>query len=398
MTRRSAVAPALLVSSAVMIACFVGCAESDLRIVGLEPGGDAGPSAPGFKAPEEDGGASDARAPTLAMCVATECPSPYATCPDESGRPVYKCQHNLLRDNDNCGECGTVCPAFGPLNMVSLCVNGACEAECVNPDRKDCNGRIEDGCETEILKDPTNCGTCGNECAPGARCRDGMCGCPPGMVDCNGTCVDTSSNDRHCGACNNRCTPPDEPPPPNMEYGCSGGQCGRLRCVVDWDATWRDCNNDLEDGCEVDVGYPKLDPLNCGACGVECAPGQLCRSITLGPPQCVCEATETMCGSTDYPRCVDLLNDPENCGACDYRCPKKDEAHQGVSCRKGLCAYECAPGWGDCNDNPLDGCETNLMVHAGNCGACGKRCDVGVGQPCVEGACLMVECGPGEQK
>ncbi|OJY29465.1 MAG: hypothetical protein BGO98_47285 [Myxococcales bacterium 68-20] len=393
----------LVVSSTLVVgvALASGCAESSLD-VGVRPQMDAG-FAPSFT-PDPDGGdASQPTSPRL-LCTGTECPYPYATCPasgwsGEPPVPVYKCQHHLLSDNENCGTCGNVCPRFDTLGMTSRCVNGACEAECASPAFKDCNGRLEDGCETLILDDPKNCGQCGNECAPGVECRQGVCGCPTGMIDCDGRCVDPSTSNAHCGGCNNRCVPPDGAvPPPHSEYGCVAGQCGQLRCIDEHIAAWFDCNKDLNapnsDGCEVDIGSRAQDPNNCGGCGIACGPEQVCRDV-LGVAQCICKPGETMCGTPDYPICAELATDPEHCGACGIRCPVKDDAHQTTSCREGVCTFECASGWGDCNDNPLDGCETNLLVHGANCGACGKRCDTAAGQPCIQGVCLEVECDAG---
>jgi hypothetical protein len=33
-----------------------------------------------------------------------------------------------------------------------------------------------------------------------------------------------------------------------------------------------------------------------------------------------------------------------------------------------------------------------------NCGACGVRCDLSIGQPCVDGACLEAPCDTGPAK
>jgi hypothetical protein len=94
------------------------------------------------------------------------------------------------------------------------------------------------------------------------------------------------------------------------------------------------------------------------------------------------------------PRCVDLLNDPDACGACNAAC-RPAGPNQTRACEKGLCVYGCAPGFADCNGDPADGCETNLDAHPANCGACGHACDVAAGQPCVEGKCLTVPCDAG---
>ena len=393
----------IAVALAGFAAIGAGCAESSLD-VGARPENEAGVTS-SFTPDPDAGDGSLPDTPRL-LCLGTECPFPYATCASEGDAPVYKCQHDLLRDNDNCGSCGTKCQIYDVLAMRSSCVNGECVAECIAPHLGDCNGRLEDGCETSLLDDPKNCGACGNACPPGVTCRLGTCGCAAGLTECSNICVDLQSSNAHCGACGDRCTPPDDAaaPPPNSEYGCVAGECGKLRCTGDNHTRWADCNGDLlepnSDGCEIDVGANGQDPENCGGCGIKCAPGQICRAID-DVPQCICKPNEEMCGTAEWPICADIRTDTEHCGACGYVCPRKpsettaEDPHQIVSCKKGMCAYDCAPGWADCNDNPLDGCETNLMVHGANCGACGKRCDTAAGQPCVQGVCLEVECDAG---
>src|SRR5690554_4979694 len=38
------------------------------------------------------------------------------------------------------------------------------------------------------------------------------------------------------------------------------------------------------------------------------------------------------------------------------------------------CAYACDSGFGDCNNDPSDGCEVDLSADIGNCGSCGTVC------------------------
>lgn len=50
---------------------------------------------------------------------------------------------------------------------------------------------------------------------------------------------------------------------------------------------------------------------------------------------------------------------------------------------------QCDPDWSDCNDSPVDGCETNLKSDKEHCGACGSSCltQLGVGAVCMAGKC-----------
>ncbi len=332
-------------------------------------------------------------------CIGTECPAPWETCPSEDGS-TYKCGTDLKRDPNNCGACGNKCLAFEPIHMRSRCVNGACELECMSPpwsaDWRDCNGLVDDGCEVDVINDSKHCGVCGNACAAGKSCIDGKCGCPDGLIECDGTCVDPKNDDWNCGACGKHCEPPDdacEEMPANAYYGCHEGQCGALKC----DRWAADCNGDLgtkkcgSDGCEI---ASLTTRENCGACGNACAPGLDCMDEGLGPAcRTSCEELgQVFCGGG----CVDLLNDPDNCGGCWRWCKQPDpKLNQVRSCNKGICALDCAPGFADCNGEASDGCETNIGLDATSCGACGAACDLDAGQPCIEGKCLQVPCDGG---
>ena len=388
---------AVTTSAAVLGVVVVACSTSPDDIVVAyrpPPGAEAPPFAP---EPADAGGdAAPSGSDKILACVGTECQAPYDTCPTAFGGPGYKCAVNLLTDNANCGACGNVCPEFPLLSMRTRCVDGACKREC-SDGAADCNGLVDDGCEVALLRDPANCGACGKACPAGVKCIDGSCGCPAGMTDCGSAdCRNTSSDDDNCGACGHECpsTGDEPPPPPNMRYGCRDGECGRLLCM----GSWADCNGDLADGCEVDLA---ADKDNCGACAKACASGQTCIASGMAPPACGCAPGETLCGTGSQAHCANLQTDPANCGVCDHPCgyinflaPIGYENAPG-SCKKGFCEYECNPGWGDCDGNTLNGCETNLQVNPANCGVCGNRCDVAAGQPCIGGACLMVECDAG---
>jgi hypothetical protein len=53
----------------------------------------------------------------------------------------------------------------------------------------------------------------------------------------------------------------------------------------------------------------------------------------------------------------------------------------------GLCEIvACDSGFADCNGNPLDGCEVNILTDPQHCGACGNVCTPG--DNCVAGTCV----------
>ena len=396
---------ALFVGFVTLSVVLIACSEGERRIaIGAgETEGDAGRTPPAhFDAPEDAGEAGanprDASGSPFAMCIATECPYPYATCSTTGTNSVYLCGTNILADRNHCGACGSVCPqasAFPELNMDTQCVDGACQRQCVPKNDTqfgDCNGLVDDGCETNLSSNPDHCGSCGYKCPAGPdgarRCINGQCGCPAGQTWCDPIgCTDTSLDDTNCGACGNECQGTDAgPPPPHMEYRCQQGLCAQLTC----ETGWNDCNGKIkEDGCETDI---VTDRNNCGGCGNVCPAGQKCltRGNAVG---CGCEPLETLCDSNGEETCVDLLNDTRNCGACGYRCPTK--SNYAASCRKGFCEYECPPGRGDCDGDIRNGCETDLLINGRHCGACGNQCNTAAGQPCLSGSCLMVECDGG---
>jgi hypothetical protein len=82
--------------------------------------------------------------------------------------------------------------------------------------------------------------------------------------------------------------------------------------------------------------------------------------------------------------CVDTTNDPAHCGGCDVSC----SATNGTpACLTGSCATFCDAGFGDCDANATNGCESDFASDDANCGACGNAC--GTGYVCESGACTL---------
>jgi hypothetical protein len=153
------------------------------------------------------------------------------------------------------------------------------------------------------------------------------------------------------------------------------------------------CNGQIDEGFDL-----RSDDRNCGACNNVCPQGRhccngACVDTSTAPDNCggcgnVCNGTGvTCCGGA----CHDTLTEPGYCGGCGTACTN---AHGMVSCDQGLCRPSCTSGFGDCDGDPRNGCETPLDTVA-NCGACGHVCTNGNGTTsCVQGHCVP-SCNPG---
>jgi len=307
----------------------------------------------------------------------------------------------------------------------------------VNPDQpeacdeldNDCDGAVDEG--FDLGSDPSHCGVCGLACAANQVCSLGEClaGCAAGLEDCAGACVDTQVHLAHCGGCDRPCGVP------HALNVCVQGACQVAGC----EPGWADCDLLPEDGCEADL---RTDPQHCSSCerscdaypqGVpECRNGQCLLSgclagfgncnqaqvdgceIDLGsePSHCgscpnACDAS-TFCyqgGCTDTcpegmdvcgGQCIPIGDDPRNCGGCGRVCQFANASEPG--CALGSCVLgTCDRGFGDCNADPLDGCEYRLGTLA-HCRACGDACAFAhAGARCEPEAagCAMGNCEAG---
>lgn len=144
----------------------------------------------------------------------------------------------------------------------------AAAPECSDP-TADCDGDAATGCETNLLRDRTNCGRCGTRCpSADCACRDGklVADCKPGYADCdndliNGCEAQIESDQSHCGGCGRVCVSDGE--------DVASAVCTAGRCVLTCSSRQRaDCDGDASNGCESSLWF---DPQNCGGCGVRCA-------------------------------------------------------------------------------------------------------------------------------
>ena len=103
-------------------------------------------------------------------------------------------------------------------------------------------------------------------------------------------------------------------------------------------------------------------------------------------PVTTCTFPSATCPSSRFPCDVDLRNDNENCGGCGIRCGGDNVNNSQWTCVEGQCVFGCTGGWGDCDDNPTNGCEVRVSSDTSNCGSCGRKC--GELEECQNGGCI----------
>ncbi|WP_146646582.1 hypothetical protein [Labilithrix luteola] len=372
---------------------IVACSNVRLGDQRFDQGGDT----PQFTAPDADASdvdASASEAGPLSYCPSDQCPAGYTTCPNSE----FLCDVNLQADRQNCGACGAACPVTSERETYE-CIDGKCVMQCsTSPPTLDCDGLPDNGCEAYAERN-TSCGACGVICTdPTKPClrqsignNDFKCGCPHGDY-CLGECVDMTSDDFNCGACDNYCPRSGDggsiPSSFHMYYGCANSECGHPKCK----ANWANCDGDFSNGCETSL----LSATDCGACGTTCSAGQACKKdegYAGSPPRCMCPDGQSYCpseASENAGSCRDFASDRKNCGGCNIVCPVTNTS-VGI-CVKGICQSECVTGLADCNGNEADGCEVNVASDPRNCGGCGIACSATAGQACVQGRCVVKPC------
>lgn len=220
---------------------------------------------------------------------------------------------------------------------------------------------------------------------------------------CGTTCADLTASREHCGACDNDCSA-------HAHSAAIGSRCSDGACEYLCEIGWADCTPTLL-GCETNV---HTDPMHCGACGIECGPGEVCtggscvcgeRSQAQGAGA-ICGATENCCqlqcvpeadplctcGLTPCPNgetccggdCAALANDANHCGDCATQCRADQVCDVSVcACPSDTkeCAGTCLPLGTCCYD---EDCGTSELCVEGTCTDCDAACDV----PCTGGVCL----------
>ena len=319
----------------------------------------------------------DTGACTLDNCRASfgDCDSVYST----------GCE-TPLNSLSNCGTCGTGCAL---ANANPTCASGTCAVQNCEAGWGNCDGSATNGCETR-LDTLTNCGSCGNGCTLAnatETCSSGTCTltvCDSGFGNCDGGasngCETALTALTNCGGCGVTCNLA------NATESCSTGTCALGTC----NPGFGNCDGDSSNGCET-----RLNTLSdCGACGVDCALTNASESCTTGTCSLTaCSSGFGNCDGSTSNGCERSLNTLTDCGSCGVIC---DLPGAGESCATGTCTLSsCAAGFGDCDGSVGTGCETQLNS-ASNCGGCGVTCDLAnASESCSTGSCTLGACASG---
>ena len=129
------------------------------------------------------------------------------------------------------------------------------------------------------------------------------------------------------------------------------------------------------------------DPLF-GCDDTACAPCALPNATTTCAAEAGCVVSTCTSGFADCngvaaDGCEADLASPATCGGCGLACPVLE--HVTMACAAGTCTGACEAGFADCNADPEDGCERNLLEDKRHCGACDNRCRIG---RCEQGTCV----------
>lgn len=295
-------------------------------------------------------------------------------------------------DPNSCGSCNNVCSLYQALGQT--CASGICQIGTCAPGYGNCDGLLSTGCETNTLTSTTNCGTCTNACSyanAAATCQNGNCQmgtCNAGFANCDGSAANgCESNILSSPQTCGGCTTSCSYQ--NGNAGCSGGNCQLTSCSTGY----ANCDNNIANGCEANL---QTSTSTCGSCISSCSYPNAAPGCSAGI--CLLNSCTTGFGNCDNNNVngceVNLQTNANNCNTCGNSC---SYTNAQALCASGQCALgTCNSGYGNCDSINTNGCESNLQTSALHCGSCTATCSyANAAGLCVSSACLMGPCSSG---
>jgi hypothetical protein len=268
---------------------------------------------------------------------------------------------------------------------AGICLR-ACDSDPPNYCWGNCDATDDNGCET-ALNTLQNCTTCGTACSRAhatptcATCSCRIESCDSLWGDCDGNdgtgCETPLNTLDDCGQCNGICWRAHATPT------CATGNCRIQSCNTLWD----DCDSIDLNGCETSLETTD----DCGSCGTRCSRANASATCSGGNCRIAsCNNLWANCDATDNNGCETSLQTLSDCGSCGSACTR---AHASATCTGGNCHIDtCDSGWGNCDGNDANGCETQLNTLQ-NCGRCGTACTrAHATATCSTGSCRISSC------
>jgi hypothetical protein len=264
-------------------------------------------------------------------------------------------------------------------------------------------GGYADGCETDTDLSTSHCGACNAGCTINngtPKCDAGSCevnSCSGSFRDCNGDPKDgcelnIATHTQNCGGCGS------EGKDCSKEYANATSTCAGFACTTPvCKAGFGDCVGGTGDGCETDITD---DESHCGGCNKACQLGGTAHTSqnTCTNSQCnpVCNGNYATCDNNKYNGCEANRDDDEsNCGACGTVCDASTSAHvSSNTCSGGTCNPICSGTYADCDSSRTNGCEADKATNPSHCGGCNNVCSTAAAAHVTSNPCSGSSCHP----